>query len=455
MARCNAGAAVSQVGENPSRAASKACGEKLSQQWMEEPTASADNAPAIRPCTWCNGIGVKQMSSGTSSNTEAMATVAVMTLAWLSPTSLGSAVVPDVRISMAGAFSPCRRCEARGRRPSIARRPGQVLTQQSVRDAFQTKADTGNACSTRGGERHRIRFHGQQNIRSERDEGVGELMTGELRIEGTAGANLDCGKKSEQASRAARCCEGDPRMRDVDQRSHRLRKPIDDVEHFTKGAVLLRRHPNGGRMAALGEVAAQNVTYGLVWRRVRGNALMPLARSGGAQEVQKAFHSAALEAGRLPLLDMRGDRLAKVLSQIELHRICEGYGHAFRLIHEPAAQANGGLHAQGRICRDALRQRPRVLNDAALRSSAADEARLECLLGAEEPARERDFRGGGASPAIVEQAPKPRSAQTTWCLGDLEARGRSRNDEIAFERHTQTQTHDGAVHRRDHRLPVD
>src|ERR1700730_13377133 len=75
-------------------------------KWMEEPTASADNAPAIRPCTWCNGIGVKQMSSGTSSNTEAIATVAVMTLAWLSPTSLGSAVVPDVRISMAGASSP-------------------------------------------------------------------------------------------------------------------------------------------------------------------------------------------------------------------------------------------------------------------------------------------------------------------------------------------------------------
>ena len=51
MARCNAGAAVNQVGENPCSAASKACGEKLSQKWMEEPAASADRAPAINPCT--------------------------------------------------------------------------------------------------------------------------------------------------------------------------------------------------------------------------------------------------------------------------------------------------------------------------------------------------------------------------------------------------------------------
>ena len=72
-----------------------------------------------------------------------MATVAAMTLAWLSPTSLGSAVVPDVRIRIAGASTPPRRRGTRGVRPSLASRPGQVITVQSLCDVSKRKPTDG------------------------------------------------------------------------------------------------------------------------------------------------------------------------------------------------------------------------------------------------------------------------------------------------------------------------
>src|SRR4029077_5590355 len=73
----------------------------------------------------------------------------------------------------------------------------------------------------------------------------------------------------------------------------------------------------------------------------------------------------------------------------------------------------------------------------------------------EKPSGERNLRGEGAGAASVEQAPKPRTSEATRCFGDLKARIEVGYNKIALERHTETKPHDGAVHRGDHRFPVD
>ncbi len=96
-----------------------------------------------------------------------------------------------------------------------------------------------------------------------------------------------------------------------------------------------------------------------------------------------------------------------------------------------------------------------MFDDAPVRRDSADDARLVCFLGAEESSGERNLRGEGAAAAGVEQAPKPRTAEATWCFGDLKACVDIGYDKIALERHTQTKPHDGAVYGGDHRFPVD
>src|SRR5215470_11499297 len=180
-----------------------------------------------------------------------------------------------------------------------------------------------------------------------------------------------------------------------------------------------------------------------------------LAQLSSGQKSPTVSHSAPPEAGRLSLLDMRRDRFAKVLAQIELHRICEGHGHPFRLIHKPSPYAHGRLHAEGRIRSDALRERHGVLHNAPLGRDAANQTCFQCLLGAEEPSCKRNLGGEGSRAAILEQAPKSCAPQSTWGFSDLKAGVSLRDDQITLEGDPQTQPHDGAVHGSDHRLPVD
>src|SRR5262249_26334884 len=151
-----------------------------------------------------------------------------------------------------------------------------------------------------------------QDIWCESGQRVGELTTREPGVEGTAGSDLDRAEKSEQPCRTTGRSAGDAGMRGLHLRSQRFPNLSDNFEHFTEGSILLRRDPHRWRLASLGEVGAQNVAYSWA-RRCR---LRPV--------VCHVAHLAAFETGWFSLLDMGGDRFAKVVGQIQLHRIGEG-----------------------------------------------------------------------------------------------------------------------------------
>ena len=91
----------------------------------------------------------------------------------------------------------------------------------------------------------------------------------------------------------------------------------------------------------------------------------------------------------------------------------------------------------------------------AFRRDLVDDIDRLGFLGGKETTRQADLHRERSATAEIQQRPVFRARQAARRFGDLKARAFLGHDQVAFQRDTECKAQHVAVHRGDHRLPVD
>ena len=139
------GTAVYQVGVTSVSQAKNFSALKPGVQKTLAPAASEPATAAIRPWIWKSGMMLRQRSSGVSASAAATLWAEAARLAWLSGTSLGREVVPDVcsRSAMSSSLATPVATAGPTDGPSIEKVPaGSLASKVSRRTAMPSLSAT-------------------------------------------------------------------------------------------------------------------------------------------------------------------------------------------------------------------------------------------------------------------------------------------------------------------------